>query len=453
MTPTAHGSSSSTCVLSGSRHPPSFSLTTDAFASEAMYAHPTTQIPAPGSLDGQHRPSYFSAPAGQSQSPRHWPPSPFPPLHVAPHSRPVTGHGSENDSAFSPSSQPSGYSAPTHSPGTSTFSDRRRSYDPSPFQASFNELHEPMAQSRPMASSPVSDALPDAAAPSTVPATESPAIPDAVPNVDANHLPRIVNPARRCHLHIRQQPRAARAGPDGKDRRAVDPPPVVQLLMDDFDPDNEVDVAELRSPFWVVHCRLVGAVAVNSDVSTQSYYTDEGQKEVQRLLLGTSVASPTHTADDPDPPTMPTHPVTRRGASPPSSPTSRFLPSQPRRRLLPRAPQNIPGAFFIFADLSLRRAGEYRLQFTLMKMEPPLLKVGATVPAHHVVTSQVFRAVNAKDFDQVQPSTNLVRGLIDRGAGFPLKLKKGIREGQRRRKQWDEYSDEEDSGDYDNENE
>ncbi|EXJ70513.1 uncharacterized protein A1O5_06582 [Cladophialophora psammophila CBS 110553] len=278
-----------------------------------------------------------------------------------------------------------------------------------------------------------------------------PAVQNAALTAALNPSPPLVDTARRCHLHIRQQPRAARAGPDGKDRRAVDPPPIVQLLMDDFDPDNEDDVAEIKCPFWVVFCRLVGAVAVNSDVSTQSYFTEEGQKEVQRLLLGTTVASPTHTADDPDPPTMPTHPVTRDAVSPPHSPTSRFLPTTARGRL-PRAPHNIPGAFFIFADLSLRRAGEYRLQFTLMKMEPPLLRVGATVPAHHVVTSQVFRAVNAKDFDQVQPSTNLVKGLLDRGAGFPLKLKKGIREGQRRRRAaWDDYSDDEDSGDYDNE--
>ena len=86
-------------------------------------------------------------------------------------------------------------------------------------------------------------------------------------------------------------------------------------------------------------------------------------------------------------------------------------------------------------------------------MEPALLKQGAAVPAIDVVTSEKFRAVNAKDFDQVQPSTNLVKGLLDRGAGFPLKLKKGTREGQRRRRQqWEEEeeeeSDEPESGEY-----
>ena len=83
-----------------------------------------------------------------------------------------------------------------------------------------------------------------------------------------------------------------------------------------------------------------------------------------------------------------------------------------------RPPKSLPATFFIFADLSVRKAGEYRLEFKLMKMEPQLLIQGSTVPMLHSVTSDVFKVVNAKDFDQVQPSTRLVRGLLDRGAGF-----------------------------------
>ena len=69
-----------------------------------------------------------------------------------------------------------------------------------------------------------------------------------------------------------------------------------------------------------------------------------------------------------------------------------------------------------------------------MKMEPmALANPGGTVPIVSSVRSSVFRVVNAKDFDQVHPSSRLVRGLLQRGAGFPLKLKKGIREGQRKK--------------------
>jgi hypothetical protein len=122
---------------------------------------------------------------------------------------------------------------------------------------------------------------------------------------------------------------------------------------------------------------------------------------------------------------MPAHPTTN-----PPSPTARFLQGSTASK---RQPHDIPGAFFIFADISLRKAGEYRLLFTLMKMGCDALKPGSRLPFVSVVVSDMFRAVNAKDFDQVHPSTPLVRGLLSSGAGFPLKLKKGTREGRRRR--------------------
>lgn len=80
-----------------------------------------------------------------------------------------------------------------------------------------------------------------------------------------------------------------------------------------------------------------------------------------------------------------------------------------------------------------------------MKMSPSSLNTGSVVPVIATAVSNVFRVVNAKDFDQVQPSTRLVKGLLERGAGFPLKLKKGIREGQRRRKRHASSSDEDDN--------
>jgi Velvet factor len=153
--------------------------------------------------------------------------------------------------------------------------------------------------------------------------------------------------------------------------------------------------------------------------------SEDGQSSVQRLLLGNYVSGPTFCEDDPDPDTTP-EPL----QSAPSSPSARLMMAKPRTG---QPQKSWPAAFFIFADLSVRKAGEYRLEFKLMKMEPQLLFQGSTVPTLHSVTSDVFKVVNAKDFDQVQPSTKLVRGLLHRGAGFPLKLKKGPREGQSRR--------------------
>jgi hypothetical protein len=224
------------------------------------------------------------------------------------------------------------------------------------------------------------------------------------------------------------------------DYRAIDPPPILQLMMSDFDPDSEADLAQIRSPYWVVYCRLISANDSGSDLSTQPHLSDEGRKEVQRLLLGTTVASPTLTSDDPDPPRRADHPMTR-----PESPSLPGIANLKKRRA--RQLEQCPAAFFIFADVSVRKAGDYRLQFTLMKMSENSLIPGSSVRAIDVVTSKPFRAVNAKDFDQVHPSTPLVKGLLERGAGFPLKLKKGTREGQRqkRRLSGDESDDGESS--------
>ncbi len=250
----------------------------------------------------------------------------------------------------------------------------------------------------------------------------------------------------RFSLHIRQQPRAARAGPDGKDRRPVDPPPVLQLLMTDFNMKDETEVEKLHSRYWVAHCRLVSASSPRHDISTLRSTGEDGSNETQRLLLGTSVASPFHTKDDPDPATMPLHPFSdTEPTEAPASPSIRFFRDNalnrsshhpPPPHLNPRAGSTpaTPCTFFIFADVSVRKAGEYRLEFSLMHMDPiSLSRPGYNVPILCTIASNVFKVVNAKDFDQVKASTRLVRGLVGRGAGFPLKLKKGTRVGEGRR--------------------
>lgn len=225
---------------------------------------------------------------------------------------------------------------------------------------------------------------------------------------------------------------------------------MLQLLIKNFDPVNDNDMAELKSHSWVVHAKLVSTQAPHEDISTLPTRSDSFKGEVTRLLLGTTVSSPFFCEDDPDPERAPKHPFCSE--SPPPSPTSRFIKkslSKPEKAKDPEAYKTFPGAFFIFADLSIRKAGQYRLEFRLMKMDPTNLAPGSYVPAVSITISDIFNVVNAKDFDQVQPSTKLVKGLLDRGAGFPLKLKKGLREGQRRKPRADDSDEDEDGGDRD----
>jgi hypothetical protein len=253
--------------------------------------------------------------------------------------------------------------------------------------------------------------------------------------------PELLEPALTARIEGARARQQTSLHVSDSDYRAIDPPPILQLMMNDFDPNSDADLAQIRSPYWVVYCRLLSANDSGFDLSTQPHLSEDGRKEVQRLLLGTTVASPTLAPDDPDPPSRRDHPATRA-----TSPSAILLPDLKRRRA--RQLEQCPAAFFIFADVSVRKAGDYKLQFTLMKMSEDSLIPGSSVRAIDIVTSKPFRAVNAKDFDQVHPSTALVKGLLERGAGFPLKLKKGTREGQRRKRRMSgDESDDSDSSD------
>lgn len=74
--------------------------------------------------------------------------------------------------------------------------------------------------------------------------------------------------ASRFRLHIRQQPVAGRACAAGeKDRRPIDPPPILQLLIVDFDPDFEEDRLLLQDPRFAVGCLLYSVTNVTSSSS------------------------------------------------------------------------------------------------------------------------------------------------------------------------------------------
>jgi Velvet factor len=226
----------------------------------------------------------------------------------------------------------------------------------------------------------------------------------------ASHGPSATQ-KQRYWLYIRQQPRAGRACSNGRDRRAIDPPPVVQLQISDFDPNSPDDMEDMQDQSFVVHCFLRTASLPARDVSVIMCQDDNSSGlRAERQINGNLDASPFFCDEDPDPNNAPLHPSSQL-YYPLHTPTSKA----PRR--------NLPATFFYFADLSIRRAGVYRLEFQLVRVRMD----GRPVPMLHTVLSEPFNVVNAKDFDHVQPSTPLVRGLIASQAGFPLKLKQGSR--------------------------
>lgn len=220
----------------------------------------------------------------------------------------------------------------------------------------------------------------------------------------------------RYHLHVRQQPIAARAcGAGDRDRRPVDPPPIVQILLTDFDSNSQEDRDLLQDPRFTVGCLLfpVSSASPWANPDGNAPRDRDGDRDetdgVARtdddlstpLLSGKAFMSPFYVEADPDPNSAPAHPSANdRLASPHVFSAASRL--------------HQPATFFIFADLSIRSAGLYRLQFRLMNWGS-VEDTGQSMPILAEAWSDPFRVYPAKDFPGMQNSSILAEGLKELG--------------------------------------
>ena len=182
---------------------------------------------------------------------------------------------------------------------------------------------------------------------------------------------------------------------------------------------------------FVVHCSLRPAkVLVKRERNDASFLAE--LNETSRLLLGDGAVNAFFSPEDPDPSGIAAHPSTKMW----NAPTQSHEVGRSKGEGKGQAP---PAAFFIFSDLSVRKAGRYRLEFKLMKMDRSFSQ-NPVVPVQAQIMSDVFECFNAKDFPSIQPSTRLVKGLLVQGAPRPLSLKKGV-QGRRNRGAVDEEDD------------
>jgi hypothetical protein len=177
-------------------------------------------------------------------------------------------------------------------------------------------------------------------------------------------------------LRVRQQPIAARAcGFGERDRRVIDPPPIIQLLVTD-PKTGAAEQEELRYSLNVVHCTLWNAEGTNEETALI-----QPDRRTTRRLMGQLVASPSVAKDE----------------------------------------QDVEGCFFCFPDLSCRTHGRYRLRFVLMRIDPMNLHVGGSSPILTEVMSDVFTVYTAKDFPGMRPSSALTRALKLQGCNIQVK--------------------------------
>ncbi|KAI1771275.1 velvet factor-domain-containing protein [Hypoxylon cercidicola] len=193
-------------------------------------------------------------------------------------------------------------------------------------------------------------------------------------------------------LKVRQQPVAARScGFGERDRRVIDPPPIVQVFIEDPKASQEEIRSQLKFPFSVMHCTIWNEAG---DQDCSGMPDDYRQ---QRRLMGTIVSSPFVGLDE----------------------------------------KNEEGCFFCFPDLSCRTPGAFRLRFSLVVLDPNSVP-GSKTPVCGTAMSEVFTVYNAKDFPGMRASTALTKRLKEQGCLISIK------KGSHAREEEDDDDDEDD---------
>lgn len=177
---------------------------------------------------------------------------------------------------------------------------------------------------------------------------------------------------------LRQQPVAARAcGFGDRDRRVIDPPPILQVTVRDPGATPVELDSKMRYQFTLIHCELWNAEMDRDEM----FVAEIGDSRQQRKLIGTLVASPFFGRDE----------------------------------------FNVDGCFFPFPDLSCRTTGRYRLKFVLLVLDSACMKTGNKLPFRATVLSDVFEVYTAKTFPGMTPSTELTKCLKDQGCLISVK--------------------------------
>ncbi|KAF9330691.1 hypothetical protein BG006_006355 [Podila minutissima] len=165
-------------------------------------------------------------------------------------------------------------------------------------------------------------------------------------------------------LSIRQQPEKAKVcGIKERDRRPIDPPPIVQIKLADASSDRNKNY--LQSPYLFMCCNLVHAGEPEGDIVAPAH----------RALAGTVVSSLNRLKDV----------------------------------------DNSDGGFFVFGDMSVRMEGHFILRFTLFE-----LAEGQVVHIMSVL-SNPMTVHSSKTFPGMSESTFLSRSFSDQGVRIRIR--------------------------------
>ncbi|KAK4546536.1 hypothetical protein LTR36_001753 [Oleoguttula mirabilis] len=228
------------------------------------------------------------------------------------------------------------------------------------------------------------------------PSPRTPIAPTSVPT----ERPRVNQPLPlEYKLIIRQQPVAARAcGFGERDRRVIDPPPILELKITDRKtghPESDWNA------MLALHCTLLSPDGRDDETEVPPQHPEMLST---RRLMGTLVASPYPAKDE----------------------------------------NGVAGTFFVFPDLSCRSPGKYRLRFNLLRIDPMMMQPGVSSPSVATVTTDVFNVYTAKDFPGMRASSALLKSLRRQGLNVGVKKGSEARKGKGKTKKENSSSEEED---------
>ncbi|KNC98680.1 uncharacterized protein SPPG_06363 [Spizellomyces punctatus DAOM BR117] len=252
----------------------------------------------------------------------------------------------------------------------------------------------------------------------------------------SHHVTEGSSDGGRFKLILRQQPKRARmcGFSDTKDRRLVDPPPVLQLI---FVTDGEdVLVRAEETPRWICHVALYSpdgtedcSIVVNPRAIGSG--SDEGQpaEPPSGTVSDRKRFRPWCTEDSTRDPltagvttlinTSPLDATSRSGSSTPDQ--SRYYQSLVGSTVVPceilRDPDGQLGMFFVFHDLSVRTKGQYRLKFLLVQLNLE----GKVSEAKGSVMTDILDVFPPKTFPGMTESTRLSKCFARQGVPIHIR--------------------------------
>ena len=224
----------------------------------------------------------------------------------------------------------------------------------------------------------------------------------------------------RYTLTVRQQPQSARAcGFGERDRRVIDPPPI--LVLDVHKP--------VGTETYAVHCVLWNP-ALDEDDSTMPVSTERKQQSMYKIF------------------TLETFFTENRIWKPPAnSSAGRLMGTLMASPFYGKDEKNVDTCFFTFPDLSVRTPSTYSLKFSLVVLDLSQMRPGSIAPVMATVKTNAFQVYNAKDFGGMLPSTALTKSLKAQGCLIPVKKGNSRTAGARAREDDEEDGDDGDDAD------